>query len=109
MPGETFRVSTRDVQRLGSTLKLIATRCFLAGCRRRHSALASSTSTRYGTVAQKKFILGSDSLRACCPKRRDSGRTFVVSVRGVLRGSLVLVESRLASLVVIWGGNGTTE
>jgi hypothetical protein len=31
------------------------------------------------------------------------GRTSVVSVRGVLRGSLVLVESRLASLVVILG------
>jgi hypothetical protein len=31
------------------------------------------------------------------------GRTFVASVRGVLRGFLVLVESRLASLVVIFG------
>jgi len=37
------------------------------------------------------------------------GRTSVVSVRGVLRGSLVLAESRLASLIVIWGGNGKAE
>ena len=31
------------------------------------------------------------------------GRTFVVSVRGILRGVLVLVESRLASVVIIFG------
>ena len=72
MPGETLRDSTRDVQRLGSTLKLIATRRFLAGCRLRHSVLASSSSKTCGSVAPK-FILGSDSLRARSPKRRNSG------------------------------------
>ena len=43
----------------------------LLGCRLRHSALASSSSITCGCVAPR-FILGSDSFRARCPKRRSS-------------------------------------
>jgi hypothetical protein len=61
----------RDVQRLGSTPSAGLRPGALAGCRRRHSFLASSSSVTCGAVAPK-FILGSDSLRARCPKRRNS-------------------------------------